>query len=418
MNEIEEKYIKLTDFVEDNHFENREVEEKYLCGLLDGDGSIYISRLRDGFSLRVNLTQKNLIIENFCRKYFKFKIRDERLDDPNRPDDYICFQYIIHGKECKEILEIMKKYSIIKYPQTLLALEFIDLINEQGLSDKREELCIKLQELNKYGSEHLKIVNKYKRFELLSDVYIAGFFDAEGTATYFEKDNSFYVQIVQKNLIDIISQIKKYFGFGRISETYRYRIEDQINYIEFYKKIYKYVIIKEEDLDNLHKFILTKCRKEQIKKENDPKYLIKNEQEYIIEEKINTLPDKYCEYINVLKNDEKIFMNVYIKQYWKNKVINESLFNFYLKKSNTVDIDDICESTFPDNKNISSTKQRLSKNMKNIDYQGMFKKNFGGTGGANNKKFFLNFDEYSSMCEKIKDKNYKTYIKNFKNYIK
>lgn len=411
--EEQEKYIKLSEFIEDYHFKDQETEERYLCGLLDGDGSIYISKLSNGYSLRLNFTQTNLVIENFCRKYFKFKIKDERNDRP----DYICYQYIIHGKECKNILETMKKYSIVKFPQTLLALEFIDLIDEKGLYDKREELYLKLKELNTYGLEHKKILNENKRLDLLSDPYIAGLFDAEGTATYSETDNWFYIQIVQKNSIDLINQIKKYFTFGRISETYRYRIEDQLNYIEFYKKFYNYVIIKSEDLDNLHRFILNKCRKEQIIIKNDPKFLVKSKEDYIIEKEIDNIPEKYIKYINLIENDEKKFMEVYIKQYWKNEVINKFP-NFYLKKSNTVDIDDICESTFPENKNISSTKQRLTKILSNIDNQGFFKKNFGGTGGANNTKLFLNFDEYSSMCSKIRNKNYLNYINKFKNYIK
>lgn len=415
--EEEKRYNKLENYVEDNHFKDKDLEERYLCGLLDGDGSIYISKLnKDGYSLRVNLTQKNLIIENFCRKYFKFKAIDKRENDPNKPEDYICYQYIIHGEECKNILNIMKKYSIIKYPQTLIALEFIQLIGIEGLSDKREELYRKLQKMNMYQQDHKLIINENKRLNLLSDAYISGIFDAEGTATFGE--NSFYIQIVQKNFIDIISHIKKYFGYGGVSETYRYRIEDYIGFIDFYRRMCDLVIIKSVDLENLHKYVLSKCHKGLITIEMDPKFNIKNQEDYKIENEINNLPEKFNEYINSLNDDdEKNFMQVYIKQYWKNEVIKKYN-NFYIKSNFSIDIDDVCKSIYPDNKSSSRAKQQLLTKIKKIDNHGMFKKSFGGTGGANNEKKFISFNDYSNVSKNIRNQNFCSFINKFEKLIK
>ena len=110
----------------------------------------------------------------------------------------------------------------MKKDQINLLVDFEKLVNKVNCEEK-EELCNKCLELNKIKKNNYEYSN-------LNIEYIQGIFDAEGHIYVSYKkinnqikfSNGVYMKITQKNHPEIIKEIHKFLGFGKISEYIYY----------------------------------------------------------------------------------------------------------------------------------------------------------------------------------------------------
>lgn len=214
--------------------------KSYIAGLMDGDGSIFVDRQKSGHSLHVEFEQCSRSIEPHMLAFGMSNYEDTR---SNKYNNETAVKYRICGKKTKQLLELMRDYSVIKKPQAQLGMDFIPYIQKLNLFDKKETLALIISSLNNN--------KKYEKdFSKMNDAYIAGLFDAEGSA--ISKTNSkWYIQIVQSGSKDILEYIQKQFGSGSITSEGRWRIYNIEHAYEFYKRIRPYTIIKSEDLDEM-----------------------------------------------------------------------------------------------------------------------------------------------------------------------
>lgn len=219
--------------------------ESYIAGLLDGDGTICIGKCNNDYQLKVELSQCNRDIFEAVKSYFPKKYEDARDYKYTKEN---CVGYRVCGKRTDIVIELMLKYSIIKFPQAQLAKLYWDNIHVKGKKEERKE-C--------YERMHMLNLNKTypKPFERMCDEYIAGLFDAEGCVSFrFDKTGKlkWYVQLVQVSAPDVIDNLIIYFKFGsQTSGKGRWRFYSKANFIIFYNKIRPFSIVKAGDLDNL-----------------------------------------------------------------------------------------------------------------------------------------------------------------------
>jgi hypothetical protein len=201
-NELKEKlYKKLeSDDLKEHKYG---INEGYLAGMWDGDGSIILCD--NVLSLSLSQAYPDLLIKiknEFGGKIYKGKSKDNHKQ---------IYGYRICGKECIPLLKILEKNCIIKYNQTKLAMKFIQYIDVDGTSDLKKKLCDKNCELNKHNHD---LEKPYKR---VCDSYIAGLFDAEGCIAVKNKSMTInYIKITQTNDVQILYMIKEYFDFGDV----------------------------------------------------------------------------------------------------------------------------------------------------------------------------------------------------------
>jgi hypothetical protein len=194
------------------------MDKSYIAGMFDGDGSILIAKIPLGFQLKVELSQCDKSYLEGINQHFD---NTGSLYEDTRSDKYVgenCWKLRFTGEACTHVLDLMKHYSIIKYKQAELALEYLQLQHKQGMYEERESIYQKMKNFNKF-----KLYTK--PYERLNNAYISGLFDAEGNV-YIGDGNKFkyYVKITQKCDEELISKMKDYLGFGRISPSEKYRL--------------------------------------------------------------------------------------------------------------------------------------------------------------------------------------------------
>jgi len=112
---------------------------QYFAGFCDGDASICIGKCRDGYQLKFELTQCNRdFLDNVISSVTKFgKIykdsRDYKYLTENASTLRLC------GAISEKVMHVMKEYSIIKYKQAEVALEYIPLINTCNKSTEKQQ---------------------------------------------------------------------------------------------------------------------------------------------------------------------------------------------------------------------------------------------------------------------------------------
>lgn len=225
------------------------MDKSYIAGMIDGDGSICIGKCRNGFQLKIEITQCNL---DFLNKFNDNFNNNGIIYYDKRDGKYInenARQLRFAGIKGLDILNIQKDYGIIKVPQALIGLEYLDIANKNNMYEKREELYNKNKSMNKDKSSYEK---DYSR---INEAYIAGLLDAEGNIYYSNKNNkkNYHVKITQKSDPQLILHIKEYLTFGQISpsEPYRIRFASKKNIINLWNLIKDYLIVKKEKYNNL-----------------------------------------------------------------------------------------------------------------------------------------------------------------------
>lgn len=287
---LEEVKIQLNNHNKQNYY----INDNYLGGFFDSDGSIYINNN----VITVGFYQCVLNILLSLQEKFGgtiFKIQKKNNNSRN------CYILRIVGEKCEKILEILNKTTILKASKIKIALEYIKFINKP-ITYEKKELIELLKNKQKEDNELY--------FERLNINYITGFFDGDGSVylNYRKlEENKLKVRftIVQKYTPKFLNCIRNY-----LSEQLKVHIgicDDRV-YVESIiglKKIYeltKYqLIVKKYQFSKMNEIInlYEDCFNKNIEK---------------IKELANELKNNKHEQIDYNLDIEKMNMVQYLKE--------------------------------------------------------------------------------------------------------
>ena len=232
----------------------------YIAGFIDGDGCIFIRKIADGYQSGITLTQCRTNILQIIRYHFGGSItsstnRNDKIENiMNIDNNYYKYnirnQYnlIIRNNEYQILLDYLKNSFIIKENQYQCLYEFNKLANLQNKNEEKEQLHLTCSNLNK----KCELNELYA--EKLNIEYISGLFDAEGCL--FIKNKKIKISIAQKNHPLILSAIKKYLGFGKVSQ-YEFIINKKKDCLKFINLIKYHLIVKYNQAEAFEIFLKT-----------------------------------------------------------------------------------------------------------------------------------------------------------------
>jgi hypothetical protein len=230
-NIIQDNLVKL------EKYKDNPPNYSYIAGLIDGDGTIFIRKILDGYQSGISLTQSRTNILQILKYHYGGSIihptglnieniinEDGYYDENNKRNSYTL---IIRSNEYRFILNDIMHYIILKKTQIDLLHEFSKIANKPNHITEKEQLCSACLEQNK-----IKTLEKYD-YSKLNLEYIQGLFDAEGYiyVSYKKIDNvikftkGVYMKITQKSRPEILAEIQKFLGFGKCGE-YTYYVDN------------------------------------------------------------------------------------------------------------------------------------------------------------------------------------------------
>jgi hypothetical protein len=321
----------MINITEDNkihlqRFKNEPPHPSYIAGFIDGDGCIFIRKITDGYQSGIQISQSRTNILQVFLYHFGGTItssvnRNNKTENiMNDENTYIHkhnvrneYNLLIRSNEYQVLLEYLKNSFIIKEKQYNCLHEFNKLTN---LPNKLEEK----KELYKMCSENnVKTTIIESNLQKLNIEYIAGLFDAEG-CIYINKQKytKFYISISQKSHPQILYEIVKYLGFGKVftSEIKIYKKDECLKFIQLVKT---HLIVKYNQAIAFETFLETNNIK--IKEQM---YSICNEEKHKIEiftdlNQSNNGKEGYLETLRLRNIKEKICKEIQIKQVYKDK---------------------------------------------------------------------------------------------------
>jgi len=324
MNIIEDNLLKL------NKFKHITLNPSYIAGLIDGDGTIFIRKIKDGFQSGISLTQSRTNILQIIQYHYGGTIvspseiltedilnEDGFYDKNNRRNSYTLF---IRSNEYNFILNDIYKHIILKQTQINALMEFSKIANKQNMNEEKERLYQICKETN------LTKENEDYDISRLNINYIKGLFDAEGHIflSYKKINNEIrftkgvYMKITQKNHPKIIDEIHKFLNFGKKS-YYNYYVDTFEDCLKLIDLLKDNLIIKQNQINAFETYLKTRLDKtekycEEIHIKRLDLYKIINMEKHQIEiyreeSKSNeTIPNK-AGYEQKLKNINKEIIN-------------------------------------------------------------------------------------------------------------
>lgn len=244
--------IRLMEIVEDNllhinRFKNNEPHQSYIAGLIDGDGTLFIRKIKNGFQSGVSIAQSRTNVLQVIRFHFGGNItssinRNSKVDDDinecnnihkyNKRNQYTL---VIRSNECNLIVDKIKNFIIIKQKQCESLSDFLKFANKPENNVEKNKL---------YEICSIKKDLQPCEFNRLNIEYIQGLFDAEG-CVYIDKNNhsKYKISITQKSHPTILFEIKNFLGFGYVNE-FNYVIYNKKHCLEFIRLIKNGLIVK------------------------------------------------------------------------------------------------------------------------------------------------------------------------------
>jgi len=268
-------------------FKNEPPCPAYIAGLIDGDGCIFIRKIKNGYQSGITLTQCRTNILQIIRYHFGGSItsttnrNDKTIDQCDASGNFLHkfnrrnqFNLLLRSNEYKLLLDFIRFSIILKQPQLECLYEFYKFVDIKNVDEEKETLFNKCTELNKI--KNMDDINNYTR---MSIGYIQGLFDAEG-CFYIDKNNStnkFKISITQKSYPKILEKIKEFLGFGNIC-THKYVIYNKLDCLKFIALIKDGLIVKYNQLVAFETYLLTDNKELKIEM-----YKICNEEKHKIE---------------------------------------------------------------------------------------------------------------------------------------
>jgi hypothetical protein len=241
METIKENNLYLFD-----RFKKEPPHPSYISGFIDGDGCIFIRKIKDGYQSGISITQCRTNILQIIRYHFGGSItttksrnnfedimNDCYYDKYNKRNQ---FNLIIRSNEYQLLLEYIKNSIIIKKTQVNALYEFNKIINKQNVNVEKEKLFEICKNNNVFTNEN--------NTNNLNIEYISGLFDAEGCLFINKKCKKYYISITQSKYPYILYKIKDFLNFGVIDKENKYKIYSKENCLKFIEYTKKYLIVK------------------------------------------------------------------------------------------------------------------------------------------------------------------------------
>lgn len=243
---LEEVKIKLNNYDKNNYY----IDNSYLGGFFDSDGSIYIDN--NNYVIAIGFYQCVLnIILSIQEKYGGTIFLNKKRNNNSRN----CYTLRITGKHCEKILHLLNKTSVLKASKIKLALDYLQYINKP-MSESKKEIIELLKNEQKNDLEEY--------FNRINDKYIAGIFDGDGSV-YLNYQRLEYnklnvrLTIVQKYTPKFLNYLKNYLKeklnthIGLCDDRiYMESIEGMEN---FYQMTKFYLIVKKYQFSKMHEII-------------------------------------------------------------------------------------------------------------------------------------------------------------------
>lgn len=313
-----------------NRFKKQLPHPSYIAGLIDGDGCIFIRKIKDGYQSGITITQCRTNVLQIIRYHFGGSItssinRNNKIENIMDENNEYYYKYnkrnqynlLIRSNEYQVILEYIKDCIIIKQEQIECLYEINKIVNLPNKIVEKEELY------ERCSNNNIKTILKSENFIKINIEYIQGLFDAEG-CIYINKQNFnyYYISISQKNHPLLLYEIQKFLDFGKVKQDIELLILKKSDCLKFIQMIKSGVIVKYNQMYAFEKFLKTEDKniKEQMFKIcNEEKHKIENFNELNQNEKGK---EGYLETIRLRELKEKICNQIKTKQIYKEKSEN------------------------------------------------------------------------------------------------
>ena len=312
----------------------------YIAGFIDGDGCVFIRKIRDGYQSGISFTQCRTNILQILRYHFGGTITSSGTNRNNKVVNIIDeitgkihkhnirnqYNLLIRSNEYTVMLEYIQNSFVIKHNQINCLNKMKTLINQQNKKEEKDELFTICCQYNK------KIKVSQPIFQHINMEYIAGLFDAEGCFYISSKNLSkMYISITQKNHPEVLAYISKLLGFGTIDCEDKLKIYKKADCLKFIHLVKPHLIVKYNQATAFETCLTTNDKT--IKEET---YVICNREKHEIEvfDKLNQNnegKDGFNEALKVREMKEKLCKELLVKEVYKeksNKMMAEGNHNY------------------------------------------------------------------------------------------
>jgi hypothetical protein len=293
MNVIDQNDIELDNEKHLSRFNISPPSSSYIGGFIDGDGCIFIRKIKGGFQSGINISQCRTNILQIIRYHFGGSItatasRNNKVDNIMNENQESIHKYnirnqyslTIRSNEYASFLEYIKLSNIIKEHQFNALYQFSKICNQQNMIENKQELyelCLNKKNTFEYDISRLNIE------------YIQGLFDAEGCIYIDNKKFSrFKITITQKTHPQILIEIQKFLGFGKVTSENKYVIYNRSDCLKFLELMKPGVIVKYNQVIAFETFLNTT---DQFSK--NEMYKICNKEKHQVEYFINLNQNEY-----------------------------------------------------------------------------------------------------------------------------
>lgn len=227
---VDEIYITLEDDIRKDEI----LRPEYIGGFADGDGSIYINfKPCGGFSAELNFTNCDVRVLLYIMQQYptaRLKSRDGK-NDRQRTQYYLTY----FGENMRKILSDIFPFLVVKRRVAELMFEYLPYMYSIE-KERKLELAMEITEENQSRSVDSNV------FKTITDVYIAGIFDAEGTVSHD------CAKIAQKDFPALLHFLPTYFRFGKVSKCGASYLIPKSKMNEFLTRICSPTIVKHEQI--------------------------------------------------------------------------------------------------------------------------------------------------------------------------
>jgi hypothetical protein len=340
-----------------NRFKNFMPDASYIAGFIDGDGCIFIRKIKDGFQTGIQISQSRTNLLLILQYYFGGIIRQTHMNRTNQSNT-TRNQYVlnIRSNEYELLLNHVYHHIIIKTQQIKSLKEISKYVNKPNLNDKKEE-CYDI----------CTIANKNKIFDCqhlikMNIDYISGLFDSEG-CFYINKNriSSFRISIAQKSHPEVLEYVKQYLGFGNIN-GFSYYIYSKDNCLKFIELVENNLIVKYNQSQYFKKYLLTNdynIKYEMYDKCNYEKHV---NEDFNYDLYFNVINKENYNYYTVLhKNKKKILFDISNNNLIEKLKLVKEKKNEQIKKKNKRD--KICDEV------ILKVREKINEGKQNIEIE-------------------------------------------------
>lgn len=236
----------------------------YIAGLIDGDGSIWMKRVTDGYLPRVNLSNSCEQICQYLRKLFGGTVS---FSAPRKEGQRSMYSWLLQGKEgCRTVLNSIYPYLAVKKDSAFEILEFLNHPKEG------KDYCMSCKEINisrKINSSSAGVMPSLD-VGIFFWSYLAGLMDTDGSFSIersirkpstFNRQKNDLIKYRARLSLSMVSeiaftQIKRMIPFGSFSKikarsalrgfAFRWSVCSKSDVIECLKKLIPYLQIKSQ----------------------------------------------------------------------------------------------------------------------------------------------------------------------------